>query len=434
MKQVHHISCAAAIALIAAIDVSALDRFVAVGGPSISPYTNWSQAAASIQTAVDASTAGDTIWVSNGVYSLGATIRLNKRVTVRSVNGREMTRIHGNDTVRSVVISNGATMAGFTITGGREIIGAGVLVATGTLENCTVKNNTAYDPGVRISRGGGGVSVERGTVLNCLIVSNYAETGGGGVDMYDGGTVERSVIIYNGAPFAGGMLMRSEGNPVILRNCLIAHNSANSVAGVSADGTGCRVQYCTITSNTANNTGGFSAFNSPTIASSIIYGNTAVSVSNIAPSAWASVSFSCTAPLQNGSMNIDSNPQLFRDADGSYRLRNSSPCIDAGTAIAGVTNDIEGLQRPVDGNQDGTATPDMGCHEYWAVMSPIIDTNGIAIQWLSATNAKYRIMASQDVRSPMSVLATGITGRTLTTSYVIPPNDVMGYYAVGVEQ
>lgn len=419
--------------MISARNVSALDRFVTVGGPSISPYTNWAQAAASIQSAVNASTAGDTIWVSNGVYSLGATIHLNKRVTVRSVNGREMTRIHGNDSVRSVVISNGATMAGFTITGGRDIIGAGVLVATGTLENCIVKNNTAYDPGLMMSRGGGGVSVERGTVRNCLIVSNYAEIGGGGVDMYNGGLVERSVISYNGSPFAGGINMSSEGNTVILRNCLIAHNSANSVAGVFANGAGCRIQFCTITSNTANNTGGISAFNSPTIASSIIYGNTALSVSNIEPSAWASVSFSCTAPLQNGSTNIDSNPQLIRDADGSYRLRTSSPCIDAGNAIAGVTNDIEGLPRSVDGNQDGTATPDMGCHEYWAVMSPIMDTNGIAIRWMGATNTKYRIMASQDVQSPMSVLATGISGRIPTTSYAIPPTEMMGYYAVGVE-
>lgn len=51
---------------------------------------------------------------------------------------------------------------------------------------------------------------------------------------------------------------------------------------------------------------------------------------------------------------------------GNFRLQSNSPAIDRGSnaAIAGVTTDLAGNPRIVDGNRDGTATVDLGAYEF----------------------------------------------------------------------
>jgi len=63
----------------------------------------------------------------------------------------------------------------------------------------------------------------------------------------------------------------------------------------------------------------------------------------------------CAAPL---------NGKTYRIND--CHLQANSPCIDAGAKLAGVTNDLDGAPRPVDGNKDGNALPDIGAFEYAA--------------------------------------------------------------------
>ena len=100
-----------------------------------SPYTNWDTAAHTIQEAVDATTPGDTVVVTDGVYQVGTRVTpgyayytclnrvvITNAIAVCSVNGPASTVIKGgglNDSpsARCVCISAG-TLAGFTLTNG----------------------------------------------------------------------------------------------------------------------------------------------------------------------------------------------------------------------------------------------------------------------------------------------------------------------------
>lgn len=82
-----------------------------------------------------------------------------------------------------------------------------------------------------------------------------------------------------------------------------------------------------------------------------------------------------------GPGNISANPQFV----SGLRLSSTSPCIDAGTNAfllasanwsASITNDLEGLARPLDGNGDGLARFDIGAYE---VILASADSNGDGI-------------------------------------------------------
>jgi len=178
----------------------------------LAPYTNWATAAHTIQEAVDVSPGGHEIVVTNGLYDVGGRaghgfainrVAIDRAVSVRSVNGPQVTIIQGHTAsdgapVRCAYLTNGASLSGFTLTGG-----------------------AAPSSGIQgLDQSGGGAYCEYSAVLsNCVVAKNFAQWDGGGV--YNG-IVNNCVIIGNSANVGDGGGSASSK----LNNCLIISNSA----------------------------------------------------------------------------------------------------------------------------------------------------------------------------------------------------------------
>lgn len=156
----------------------------------ISPYAGWDTAATNIQDAIDSSTNGDLILVTNGVYAVGGKsmdsvltnrVSLDKAITVQSVSGPFVTTIQGAGAingpaaVRCAWLTNNAALIGFTLRWGATLTsgntsGGGVWCASSNamVANCVIVSNTAY---------GYGGGAYQGTLENCLIASNVRAGG-----------------------------------------------------------------------------------------------------------------------------------------------------------------------------------------------------------------------------------------------------------------
>jgi hypothetical protein len=271
--------------LLAGLQALATTRYVnGDNGTPSSPYTSWNEAATNIQQAIDVSSGGDEILVTNGVYQTGGQviysdhtnrIAVTKPVTVRSVNGPVVTIIRGvpgisSSGARCAYLVSGATLNGFTLTDGGTrnkawwlpyptYVGGGVYCesAGAVLTNCIILGNAADE-----SAGG----VYGGTLIDCELSGNYAGYHGAGAYRssltrcrlnsnqswnWGGGAESCSLtscsLSNNYAGLSGGGAFQST-----LDRCAVIHNSGWWGAGVN----GCTLSNCTVTGNSGWEGGG----------------------------------------------------------------------------------------------------------------------------------------------------------------------------------
>ena len=315
--------------------------------------TSWTTAKKTIQAAVDAALDGDSILVTNGIYcsggaqmpgfSLSNRLYIAKAVTVQSVNGAEVTYIDGGELMRGVLLGGNGVLRGFSIVHGKTL-------GTGDWWN---------------DQSGAGILLKSGSVENCLIYSNTAMYGGGGVQFVHGGAVNNSIVHNNSAVLGGGAVLSYGGE---MNNCLIRNNSATSEGGGVKTYQGGTIRNCSIVNNAAHAAGGLLCFHGGAAENSIVWGNSASSLySNIQINGSDIAAINVCAPegVTNGINGCITNNPLFTDVENNdFTLQSNSPCINAGNNVYAPTNispyDLKGNPRITGG------TVDIGAYEWQA--------------------------------------------------------------------
>jgi hypothetical protein len=260
---------------------------------------------------VDAADPGDEVLVTNGVYDTGGRpiygvltnrVAIYKPLTVRSVNGPDLTVIKGfavtglpqpewYKAARCVYITNDAVLVGFCLTNGHvwiqagdqrdRCVGGAYCEANGILSNCLVQGNSGYDQAggvfqgicyncnisnnVSAGNGGGAVAI---VLVNCLITANRQQ-----ISAYGAGRGVANCLVTNcliSGNSAAGTLGGGGAYSSTLENCTLIQNYTTQGGGGGAYGGVLR--GCNIVSNSATAAGGGGTYGS-TVENSTITGN-----------------------------------------------------------------------------------------------------------------------------------------------------------------
>jgi len=241
-------------------------------------------------------------------------------------------------------------------------------------------------------------------VSGCTFSGNY---GSGMYNTYfSNPVVTGCTFTANSARYGGGMHNEENSMPMVT-GCTFIGNSgdwegAQGGGGGIYNASSSTVRNCTFIGNLAHVGGGMYNAGNSTVSNCIFWGNTASSGGNEIYNMSATIISYCDVAGSGGSGagwdfflgidgggNIDGDPVFVRNPNdngdgwgddpwtfgvdeganddyGDLHLQYSSPCIDAGnnSAVTGAT-DLDGQLRIMDGDDDGTATVDMGAYEYY---------------------------------------------------------------------
>jgi hypothetical protein len=324
-------------------------------------------------------------------------------------------------------INNTAILDGFTLTNGRNDVGAGIYnnAASPTLRNLWIKGNIATSDGggiyninssspimsnITISGNtaayAGGIFNKNGSspmMNNVIIKNNTANNDGGG--MYNDASslpqLTNVSITGNTAQNGAGMYNRTNSSPV-LTNAIIANNTATIRGGAIRNEATSSPKLVNVT--IANNGGSnaiYATNGSTIINNSIVFGT-------------VSASYTAQYSLIEGDAggtngNLDgttfAKTQVFTDNDNkNYTLKSTSPTINTGNnSLNATANDLAGNPRLYN-----SGTIDMGAYEYQgAPVLPITlisftakaEGNHAKLQWQTASekdNDKFVIYRSGD--------------------------------------
>lgn len=321
---------------------------------------------ATIQGAIDAAAASDTVLVASGTYV--ENINFNgKAISVMSSDGPEATIIDANQSGSAVQMVSGenddSVLDGFTLTNGtgyftaeKEMTGGGLVIRSSsspTVKNLVVSGNVATaspDPA------GGGVSIgiDSNPMLENIVIRNNTSAWGGGLSIRESDPTLKNVEIHNNeaSTTGGGVYIGDYSNPVFERVSIYDNTATYYGGGVFIHGHSAPLfNFVTVVQNNSPSGGGGIIVNDgskPIILNSIFWDNVPDQILNNNDTDFlpdtTSIAFS---DIQGGHAgintgigtliwlegNIDLNP-LFSDANSNdFSLSYASPCIDAGTAL-----------------------------------------------------------------------------------------------------
>jgi len=333
---------------------------------------SWGEAKKTIQGGIDAASDWWLVLVADGTYTGAGNKNIDfggKKIYLKGVdhnNAGQRPVIDCQSSGRAFYFHLGETedsvLDNFTIKNGSILAGGAIWCknsSSPTITNCTFSNNSANDWGGAIFCW----HCSSPTITNCTFIGNSAKWGGAiGCLTFNWPTITNCIFIDNSAADDGGAIDCVDSGPNII-NCTFSGNSAKGNGGAI---------YC-------GSSSGPGSGSSPTLDNCVFWGNSAGNGANeicICDSGSScTLNYCCVDNTGYGGQtgNITENncihqePQFVDPANGDYHLKDTSPCIDAGdnsSVPSSVTTDLDGNQRIADGDNDGTATVDIGAYEY----------------------------------------------------------------------
>lgn len=307
--------------------------------------SGWSTAFAALQGALAGAGSGSEVWVAEGTYSggfvipggvqvLGGFRKGDTRASQRDPMANK-TILDGGGTQRVLNLGDKCLVDGFEVRNGNAPApGGGGALADGTsptLRGCLFigNRNSAGRGSTILVRNGG-----RPLVSNCVVMDNL---GFGHVIDVDGagGTYDHLTVFRNSD---NGMHLQNGADPVITNSVFVG----NTGRGICDFATG--------------------AVNQPVLENNLFWGNGVSQYHYRGAEYQAAVSINF---LSYASGNHVADPRFVNEMTGDLRLQGDSPAVDAGGLASGF--DFGGNLRLLDGDQDGTAKPDIGAREYTAL-------------------------------------------------------------------
>jgi MYXO-CTERM domain-containing protein len=355
--------------------------------------------------------------------NLGAPTSLREAITAANLlPGDDIIDLRGLS--GTLVISQATALP--AIASNVQILGPGADVLTVDRTSATafgllsVTSGTVSISGLKLSRGsaadGGGLFVAGGavTVTGCHFLNNASTgataTSGGGAIRQNGGTLtlSRSTISGSVAARAGGALHLAAGSATFT-NVTLSGNTATTAGAVHIADSAAAIfaaSFSTFSLNAGGTASGLldAGRGACTLNSVAITGNTGGALQASASCTATQSYLSATGGLLGAlAANGGTTPTHLPGA--------GSPLLEGGSTIVVLAQDQRGTTRPLDGDGDGVALPDIGAVEAGAV--PLINFGGGAVTY-TENGAKVALATSATVTdADTAILATG----RLTVSY-----------------
>jgi len=301
------------------------------------------------------------------------------------------------------------------------------------IDNCIFKLNQCGFYGASIITYGSETVVE-----NCVFESNDSEIFGAGFSSWDGSNSElyNCTFIANYAGACTGIYTVSSS--LILANVKFRDNETEFGSGAAVGITSSSVEVSNMTAadNSSPLSGGAFWLNGGTlnVYNSILWNNLPEDIFVL--SGTSTVANSCVSDGTTGTNVISDDPQFIDYAGYDYHLTETSPCIDTGdeTLVSFTLPefDLDGNERIVDGDENGTATIDMGCYEYFIplpttgfIAGVVTDLDGNTLENAEISAGAYNTLTNNMGEYEMEVEAGDYTVTCSLDGYEDPEAEII---------